>query len=257
MSVLDVFAECNDAVQRGVLIERVSRDDKEYHFQNWFSDRLDAISVRFDAPGRNTYPDFRLVASTVGFEIKGLAFPGRHANLDCNSQIPTGQHNGRTIYYVFGRYPKSVENTYPVLDLVICHGDFLNAHHDYVHKNDNFRGFGSYGDIMVRDRKMYVAPTPFGLLDGIDRQITLILPSGDSVDDRFQVVGEFERTETDTVVSKYTFDLTTNELTTTDVPNPTAGTVHRFRAYRVEGAPPTEVRMKERPVAPSAADDEE
>jgi|SRR5829696_8936912 len=27
-------------------------------------------------------------------------------------------------------------------------------------------GFGSYGDILVRDRKMYVAPTPFALAEG-------------------------------------------------------------------------------------------
>ena len=44
-----------------------------------------------------------------------------------------------------------------MLDLVVCHGDFLNADHDYVHKNKSVKGFGSYGDIMIRDRKMYVA----------------------------------------------------------------------------------------------------
>jgi hypothetical protein len=49
---------------------------------------------------------------------------------------------------------------YPVLDLMLCHGSFLNADISYEHKNKSFRGFGSYGDILVRDRKMYVAPTP-------------------------------------------------------------------------------------------------
>jgi len=38
--------------------------------------------------------------------------------------------------------------------LVICHGDFLNADHDYVHKNKSVKGFGTYGDILIRDRKM-------------------------------------------------------------------------------------------------------
>jgi hypothetical protein len=38
-----------------------------------------------------------------------------------------------------------------VLDLVVCHGDFLNADHEYVHKNKNVKGFGIYGDIMIRD----------------------------------------------------------------------------------------------------------
>ena len=55
--------------------------------------------------GIPSYPDFRLVASTDGFEVKGLAYPGREANYDCNSQVPSGSHNGRTIFYIFGRYP--------------------------------------------------------------------------------------------------------------------------------------------------------
>jgi hypothetical protein len=143
MSVLDVFAECNKAVVQGVLIERATRSDKEFHFQNWFSKRLATLGLHYDPPARNSYPDFRLVAHTVGFELKALEFPGRIADFDCNSQVPSGLHNGRTIYYVFGRYPKSKENTYPVLDLVICHGDFLNARRDYIHENKSFRGFGS------------------------------------------------------------------------------------------------------------------
>ena len=210
--------------------------------------------MNYDAPRRNTYPDFRLVASTVGFELKGLEFPGRVADFDCNSQVCTGFHNGRAIYYVFGRYPKSKESTYPVLDLVVCHGNFLNARHDYIHKNRSFRGFGSYGDILVRDRKMYVAPTPFGLLDGIDRQVTLKLLAGEKVDTRFRLVGEIERTETQKVVTKYTFDLKTNDLTTAEGDNPTAGTVHQFRAYRLKTAPQSKVKMKQQPVTPTVAD---
>ncbi|MDQ3345019.1 MAG: hypothetical protein M3473_01780 [Chloroflexota bacterium] len=86
--------------------------------------------------GRNSYPDFRMVRETEGYELKGLAYPGRDATFDSNSQIPTGLHNGRTIYYVFGRYPKQPDgNEYPVLDLVICHGDFLNVTRDYEHQN--------------------------------------------------------------------------------------------------------------------------
>jgi hypothetical protein len=143
-----------------------------------------------------------------------------------------------------------------VLDFVICHGNFLNARHDYIHKNKSFRGFGSYGDILVRDRKMYVAPTPFGLLDGIDRQVTLLLLADEKVDERFQLVGEVERVETQKMVAKYTFDLQTNELTTSEVDNPTAGTVHRFRAYRLKDAPATEVKMKQEPTLPTKGDAE-
>ena len=119
-----------------------------------------------------------MVATTEGYELKGLAYPGRDASFDSNSQVPTGFHNGRTIYYVFGRYPKNPDgNSYPVLDLVICHGDFLNADHEYVHKNKSVKGFGSYGDILIRDRKMYVVPTPFRIAEGLAHQLTLILPA--------------------------------------------------------------------------------
>jgi hypothetical protein len=257
MSVLDVFAKCSEAVVQGVLIKRANRSDKEFHFQNWFVHTLKALNLNYDPPKRNSYPDFRLVAAPMGFELKGLEFPGRWADFDCNSQVCTGFHNGRSIYYVFGRYPKSKEKTYPVLDFVICHGNFLNARHDYIHKNKSFRGFGSYGDILVRDRKMYVAPTPFGLLDGIDRQVTLILLTHEKVDNRFRLVGEIERVETQKMVTKYTFDLKTNELTTSEEDNPTAGTVHRFRAYRLKEAPITEVKMKEEPVLPTNEDADE
>ena len=154
------------------------------------------MSLNFEVGGRNTYPDFRMVATTEGYELKGLAYPGRDANFDSNSQVPSGFHNGRTVYYVFGRYPKKPDgNAYPVLDLVICHGDFLNADHEYVHKNKNVKGFGSYGDIMIRDRKMYVVPTPFHLVDGVAHQQTLILPAGMQTSDEVIQVGELRRRE--------------------------------------------------------------
>ena len=139
---------------------------------------LKETRLNYELGGRNSYPDFRLVAATEGYEIKGLAYPGRDASFDSNSQVPSGLHNGRTIFYVFGRYPKKSDgDTYPVTDLVICHGDFLNADHDYVHKNKSVRAFGSYGDILIRDRKMYVAPTPFHLVEGVAHHHTLILPA--------------------------------------------------------------------------------
>ena len=80
------------------------------------------------------------------------------------------------VFYVFGRYPKDPDgDDYPVIDLVLFHGDFLNANHEYVHENKHITGFGSYGDVMIRDRKMYVAPTPFALTDGTAGQRTLII----------------------------------------------------------------------------------
>jgi hypothetical protein len=242
---LDVFLACCAAVRNGTLIHRANKQDKEFHFQNWFSARLDGLNCPYDPPARNTYPDFRLVKIAEGYEIKGLAYPGREATYDSNSQVPTGYHNGRAIYYLFGRYPKDAEDDdYPVIDFVMCHGDFLNADHSYVHKNRSIKGFGSYGDIMIRDRKMYVAPTPFALTSGTTGQQTLILPKGESVDDRLAKVGELARVESEKLVIGYGFDLKKNTIKAELIDNPGAGTRHEFVAYRQKGSQTPPVTLK-------------
>lgn len=143
---------------------------------------------------------------------------------------------------MFGRYPadlllypkqSSGRRQYPVVDLVICHGDFLNADHNYVHKNKSVKGFGTYGDIMIRDRKMYVAPTPFALTEGTTGLMTLIVPESMGPGSGFQEVGRLNRIEANTLVVSYTFNLRANELKAERVANPSADTEHRFAAYRL------------------------
>lgn len=249
MYAASIFRGCVLAMRDGELIEREGASDKEFHFQNWFKKRLQALAVNFDSPGRNTYPDFRLVHSAEGYELKGLAYPGREADYDCNSQVPCGEHNGRQVYYVFGRYPaKSDGNRYPVLDLVMCHGSLLNADNSYQHKNRSFRGFGSYGDILVRDRKMYVAPTPFALAEGTAHRRTLILPEAENPGPGFIRVGVLRRREVNQLVVTYQFDLRSNELRTATAPNPNAGREHVFVAYRLEGDPADPVSLRSREV---------
>lgn len=244
-TIFDLFRACTQAISNVTLIQRASSQDKEFHFQHWIRDRINETSHLFEEGGRNSYPDFRMVHLTEGYEAKGLAYPGRWLNYDSNSQVPTGLHNGRTIYYVFGRYPRQPDgDSYPVLDLVICHGDFLNADHEYVHENKAVRGFGSYGDILIRDRKMYVAPTPYGLVDGAAHHQTLIVPSRVVVPDGFKEVGEIIRTEVDELVVRYTFDLRNNDLKTEKVPNPHAGRKHIFRALRLIDGPSTPVVLR-------------
>ncbi|NES42716.1 MULTISPECIES: hypothetical protein [unclassified Moorena] len=231
--IAKVFLECVRAIDASELISRVSSTDKEFSFQNWFAVRLERLSLNFDEPSRNAYPDFRLVDFPLGFEIKGLGFPGREANYDCNSQVPSGLHNGRTIYYVFGRYPaKTKEKNYPVYDLVMCHGNFLNADHSYIHKNKNLKGFGSYGDIMIRDRKMYVAPTPFALTDGTERQVTLIAPTGFKFGIDLKHSGTITRIETPRLIRGYYFDMIEHTLTPSYIDNPNAGKKHTFKVFR-------------------------
>jgi len=244
-TVSRVFTRCVQAIAEGRLIERVSTTDKEFHFQNWFKARLVELSLAFDVGGRNSYPDFHMVATTEGYELKGLAYPGRDASFDSNSQLPSGWHNGRTIYYVFGRYPKDPDgNSYPVIDLVMCHGDLLNADHDYVHVNRNVKGFGSYGDILIRDRKMYVVPTPYRLMDGVAHHQTLILPDGVDPGHDFVEVGFLRRREASEILVGYSFDLQTHEMGASAMPNPDAGREHCFRAWRLKGSPTTSVQMR-------------
>ncbi len=245
--VCTVFRECVRAMRGGILIEQESRRDKEFHFQNWIKLRLENIGENYDEPGRNTYPDFRFVHHAEGYEVKGLSYPGRDADYDCNSQVPCGEHNGRQVFYVFGRYPARTDGEeYPVLDLVICHGSFLNAESMYAHQNKGFRVFGSYGDIRVRDRKMYVAPTLFALASGTAHHRTLILPANMTVDSDFVEIGHLTRYEVDHIVVAYNFDLRTNDLTTSFIPNPTAGVEHAFKAYCLEGDPSGPIVLRER-----------
>jgi hypothetical protein len=257
---VEAFVAICEAINKGVLIRRESVQDKEFHFQNWVDDRLTDAQLLHDPSGRNTYPDFTLVDYPEGYEVKGLAWPGREADYDSNSRVPSGFHNGRTVFYVFGRYPsKQTGNEYPVIDLVLCHGNFLNADHEYVHQNKSFRGFGSYGDILVRDRKMYVAPTPFALAEGTTGQRTLIVPEG-MIDGHplLERVGSLRRVEARDLVVAYTFDLRTNELIPQLAPDPSAGKEHTFAAFRYKGSGSGEVRMAEpRRIAELLAETEE
>jgi hypothetical protein len=185
-----------------------------------------------------------LTGEPEGFEVKGLATPGRVVNYDSNSSVPTGNHNGREIYYVFARYPETKETKFAVHDLVICHGDFMNPGSDYVHKNKSFKTFGAYGDILVRDRKMYVVRTPHDIATGLEKQRTLIIPASESAPEGLIEVGRITRQECEKIPVIYQFDFRTNELTTIEEPNPTAGQLHEFVAYRVPGEekPPVSLR---------------
>ena len=234
--VYEIFSSIANAILNGVLIQQVSKTDKEYHFQNWFEARLTASDTYFDKGGRNSYPDFTLVEFTEGYEIKGLAYPGRELSYDCNSQAPVGFHNGRDIFYVFGRYPPLQEagEVYPVIDIVICHGDFLNADHNYQHKNKSVKGFGSYGVIMIRDRKMYVAPTPYAIADGLTGTRTLIIPEEWGIPKGLKSVGKLDRIEAANVVVGYEFNLQANVITPKTIRNPAAGKKHSFIACRLD-----------------------
>jgi hypothetical protein len=244
-----LFLQCEDAVRRDVPITRESTRDKEFATQDWVQNRLDDAGLGYEESGRNTYPDFPLTGQpSEGFEVKSLAFPGRDASYDANSQPPCGVHSGRTVFYVFVRYPKGAGTAYPVHDLVLCHGDLLNPTRDYEHRNDNVPNFGAYGDIMIRDRKMYVVRTPYAIADGLAGQRTLVLPASWDVPEGFKAVGTVERREADEVAVGYEFDLKLSQLRVISEANPNAGKPHTFTAYRPDDGDDTPVALATVPV---------
>lgn len=222
-----------------VPIVRSDIRDKKFPLQNWVQRRIHTAGLSFEPPGRLKYPDFLLMGHACGFEVKGLSVPGRWVDFDCNSQLPLAEHGGRRVFYIFGRYPKAAgANEYPVYDLVLCAASFLNTETYNANKNQSFQGAGSYGDIKVRDRRMYVCKTPFSLAMGTAHQITLILEGNPgNLPDILTPVGELERKEAPQLVSAYAFDLQKNALSTQCIPNPNADRVHRFTAYKVGAGP--------------------
>lgn len=239
-----LFLACENAVRRHVPITRESARDKEFAAQDWVQARLDDAGLGYEESGRNTYPDFPLTGEpSEGFEVKSLAYPGRDANYDANSQPPCGVHGGRTVFYVFVRYPKAAGTAYPVHDVVVCHGDLLNPTRDYEHRNDNVPNFGAYGDIMIRDRKMYVVRTPYAIADGLAGQRTLVLPASWDMPHGFKTVGTVERREADEVAVGYQFDLKLSRLRVISEANPTGGDLHTFTTYRPDDGDDTPVTL--------------
>jgi hypothetical protein len=49
MVVAEIFRLCTQGIEKGVLIRRESSMDKEFHFQNWFRDRLKETGLNFDS----------------------------------------------------------------------------------------------------------------------------------------------------------------------------------------------------------------
>jgi hypothetical protein len=190
------------------------------------------VVVRAERPKRIPRLLDQPVGSPVlGLESKGLELPGRKS-FDSNSQLPSGEHDGRPVYYAFARYPKTKDAEFLTSDLVIFHADVLNPPSDYIHRNKSLSVFGGYADVMIRDRKMYVLKTPYTLLEGLESAVTLIAPAGEQVADGLTVVGSIDRVEADEVTVAYRFDLRTNELTPELARNPSAGLRHTFTAYQ-------------------------
>ncbi|MGV3713248.1 hypothetical protein [Pseudolysinimonas sp.] len=229
-TVWRVFDECVRAVASGLPTPKTT-DDKEFHFQRWVADRI-ALAGHGDIDtGRNRYPDFPIPGTTEAYEVKGITVGSREKDFDSNSALPSGSHDGRDVFYVFGRY-ESVGPKTVVRDLVIAHGSLLNAGGGFDAKNTSMRVVGSFGDVLLRDRKMYVAYTPYSLLTNVYDACTLVLPTGwPGRPDDVHAVGAFSRTEHANILVGYEADLRENTLEGKFEPNPQAGRVHGYEAW--------------------------
>ena len=242
-----ILDACHRAVQELIPTNR-RRNDKEFHFQNWILDRIHEVGLSVHEPGRNTYPDFSLIDTDEAYEVKGITAGSRETSFDSNSALPAGTHRGKSVFYVFGRYQNELTGGEAplVLDVAIVHGSFLNAGPGFVADNQSMRVMGSYGHILLRDRKMYVPQSPYRLLTNLRGHCTLILPAdmtppkGSS----FATVGAFERRESEQILVGYRADLVRNSLEGEFAANPNGGRVHPFVAYRTHRerhTPPVEL----------------
>jgi hypothetical protein len=91
---------------------------------------------------------------------------------------------------------------------------------------------------------MYVAPTSFGVVEGVAHQATLIIPAKINAPKGFVSVGDIVRREAAQLIVGYRFDLRTNTLTAETVPNPGSDREHAFRAWRLTGESAEVVRLR-------------
>ncbi|EXJ14200.1 hypothetical protein [Imhoffiella purpurea] len=214
---IEIFLAAHRAMIAGIHMTPRSANDKEYFPQDWFADRVDGLGLPLMPQGRNSYPDFWVGddahAPVEGYEIKSLAFNhGRPArkDYDSNSTIPSGRKDGRDVFLVFFLYTGSGASPRPVQSLCIAHGDLINADHAVAaaHVNEAIRGFGSYGEGFIRDRKMYVFPHPLTVYPAGIGRCSLILPADwDVSDPRLARVGSLERVVADESLQGYRIHL--------------------------------------------------
>jgi hypothetical protein len=144
-----------------------------------------------------------------------------------------------------------------VVDLVLCHGSFINPGPAVVSPNKSIRGFGGYGDILIRNRRMYVPPTPYALARGAEGTRTLIAPAGIDVGAGLEEVGHLVRLEGDRRLVGYRVDIESGDLHPAWESNLDAGRKHQFVAYRAEGRGGPEVKLASRQELGSVLDEAE
>jgi hypothetical protein len=238
---VEVFLAACRAIQKKIAMTPRSANDKEYFPQDWFLDRVNEIShYTCEQSGRNSYPDFWVNSreKREGYEIKSLSFTsGRPArkDIDFNSTIPSGKKEGCDVFLVFFLYTGSGSNARDVQSFVISHGDLINADHELadLHENHAIRGFGSYGDGFIRDRKMYVLPHPLTIYPKGIGMASLIVPSSwDVKHPNLKKVDTINRPMAEKRLKGYTIDLWGGEPSQVTENSPRANTLGAFDVFQ-------------------------
>ena len=218
-----------------------SASDKEFFAQDWIQARLDELDYTYVISGRNTYPDFWIGEGKdrFGLEVKSLSSSGgrpARKDFDTNSTIPGGEKQGSPIFTAFFLYTGTGSDPRPIQSLSVVHGDLLNAERDFVHENKAIHGFGSYGEAFIRDRKMYVFPTPFTIIPSLLGKVRLVIPSGLQLDSTIPPLGKLEevtRRWVDDRVIGYRIDLVSNVASPETEPSPRRGQEMNFEVWGV------------------------
>ena len=239
---VNIFLAASEAVRQGIDMLPQSRNDKEYFAQNWFIDRLASIDLPYSQQGRNSYPDFWVGdegnSPLEGYEVKSLSFangkPARK-DFDSNSTIPSGRKQDRDVFLVFFLYTGKGRSLRTVHSLNIAHTDVINADHALAarHANEAIRGFGSYGDGFIRNRKMYVFPHLFSIDPDAIGRCRLVVPAEWNVQhEGLTRAGTIERTVSAKTISGYAIDLRhQGQAEVKSASNPAAGTLRSFDVF--------------------------
>jgi len=238
-AVLEVFHHVFVAARvRNEPMQPRGASDKEFFAQDWFQHRLVETGYPWRISGRNTYPDFWLDVDGVpeGYEVKSLALNPRgqpaRIDFDANSSIPSGVRASAQILIAFFLYTGARDAPREVHSLVLFHGDLLNDERELVHQNLAIRGFGSYGDAFIRDRKMYVFKTPFAIDPSSLGHLRLIVPTEWALQDsRVVKIGTITRTIASERLREYRVDLYQHVVTAVTAADPRAGQVRTFDVF--------------------------
>jgi hypothetical protein len=134
MTAHTIFQQCVEAIRQGVLIERESAQTKS-SISKIVSRSTHRDRLNFEARRPKFLSRFSNGATTEGYEIKGLLIPAAMLRSIQTVRFLQALIMGEVFTMCLADTRRKPDgNRYPVLDLVICHGAFLNADHEYVHK---------------------------------------------------------------------------------------------------------------------------